>query len=151
MSECSIGSNPTIDGDLGALRLHIHHYRSALNEKGIWLFLATLGCWSVNNTHMQILAFLTTFILFSTQLTESQKEKRTVPSLVEVVKDRITKDDLDNETRNKLLFDLKALQDDLLSFRTTTLLDGLPFLLPWIFFAFSFIVFFGRRLAILAS
>lgn len=151
MSEHSIGSNPTIEEDMVALKMHMHHYRSALNDRGIWLFLATLGCWSVENAHMQILAFLITFYLFFTQLTESQKDKRTAPLLVAAVKDRIAKADLDDKSRNKYLFDLKALEREIFSLNLTTFRNALPFFLPWLFFGISFVLFFAKRLALLAS
>lgn len=47
----------------------IIEYHQNLNSAGIWLFVATLGCWSVNDDgYFRIAAVLITFFLFTHQL-----------------------------------------------------------------------------------
>ncbi|NVC52865.1 hypothetical protein [Vibrio diabolicus] len=38
-----------------------------LNEQGIWLFLATLGCWSVSGIGYQLIAIMITFYIFTSK------------------------------------------------------------------------------------
>lgn len=38
--------------------------RPNINEQGVWLFLATLGCWSVSGHGYQLLALAITFYMF---------------------------------------------------------------------------------------
>ena len=35
-----------------------------MNRQSIWLFLATLGCWSVSQPHLRLLSFLVTLCIF---------------------------------------------------------------------------------------
>ena len=56
-SETAIGNHGSIEEELFALRQYINEYRTALNTEGIWLFLATLGCWSVTNIFLPFGAF----------------------------------------------------------------------------------------------
>jgi len=43
-------------------------YNVNVNQSGVWLFLATLGCWSINDHGMRGAAILCTFMIFSHQL-----------------------------------------------------------------------------------
>jgi hypothetical protein len=142
MSEYIIGSYPTIHEDIEALKLHIRDHRLALNDGGIWLFLAILGCWSVNNDLMQRVAFVIAFILFFTQMMNRLKEKRSIQELIQNIKNRISESDLDTQSMNKVIFDLKAIEDDELS-ASRTLREGFPFMLSWLFFALTFAFLIG--------
>lgn len=46
---------------------NIENYRRSLNLEAIWLFVATLGCWSVNNDIIRVFSLSITFFLFSFQ------------------------------------------------------------------------------------
>lgn len=43
----------------------ISRYNSTINESGIWFFLATLGCWSVSNEMLRLLAVGIAFVIFT--------------------------------------------------------------------------------------
>jgi len=46
---------------------NIENYRRSLNLEAIWLFVATLGCWSVNSDIIRVFSLSITFFLFSFQ------------------------------------------------------------------------------------
>ena len=51
----------------------ISTYHQRINEKSIWLFLATLSCYSVNIKYLQIIALLITLGLFIRETCKLQK------------------------------------------------------------------------------
>jgi hypothetical protein len=89
-SETAIGNHDSIDEELFALRQDINEYRSSLNTEAIWLFLATLGCWSVTNTFLQVVAFVLAFVLFVERVTKRRSETRSFSELFQTVKNRIS-------------------------------------------------------------
>lgn len=54
--------------ELSRLEQRIFKYDSNVNNSGIWLFLATLGCWSIDDLYIRVVAVATTFLIFSHQL-----------------------------------------------------------------------------------
>ena len=54
---------------------NIKLYHKALNDEGVWLFLASLGCWSVVGGGYQALSLATTFLLFLWRINEKRIEK----------------------------------------------------------------------------
>ncbi len=49
------------------LRIQITSRYSTLNLEAIWLFVATLGCWSVNQPIVQIIALILVLVFFRTK------------------------------------------------------------------------------------
>ncbi len=49
------------------LRIQITSRYSTLNLEAIWLFVATLGCWSVNQPIVQIIALILVLVIFFVQ------------------------------------------------------------------------------------
>ncbi len=49
------------------LRIQITSRYSTLNLEAIWLFVATLGCWSVNQPIVQIIALILVLVVFFVQ------------------------------------------------------------------------------------
>ena len=64
MSERPIGLNRTIDQELRAVEASIDAHQLGLNEEGVWLFLAVLGCWSVAPDWMRLVALALALVLF---------------------------------------------------------------------------------------
>lgn len=60
---------------------HIDTYWSSLNTEGVWLFLATLGCWSVNHAESQLFAIVIAVILFSYRIIVKISDKRSFPRI----------------------------------------------------------------------
>ena len=47
----------------------INTHLARLNREAVWLFLTTLGIWGVTDKSMQFIAFLLTFLIFSSNAT----------------------------------------------------------------------------------
>lgn len=60
---------------------HIGAYHHSLGMEGIWLFLATLGCWSVNEHMIQILALLISIGLFGFRVDMKREDSRSFPEI----------------------------------------------------------------------
>ncbi|PSU86713.1 hypothetical protein C0W42_19700 [Photobacterium kishitanii] len=59
--------NQKISTRLSELEEIYCHSKPNLNEQGIWLFLATLGCWSVSGVGYQFVAIVITFYIFTSK------------------------------------------------------------------------------------
>jgi len=137
-SEAAIGSQPTIEAEMSALQQHISEYRSALNQEGVWLFLATLGCWSVSNHVLQFFAFLLAVILFGERVMNRVKETRSFSKLVKAIEERIAQSLPEGDSRKARLYDLATFQKTELS-TLNSLKNTKVFLLCWAFYGVSFI------------
>ncbi|EGR5155468.1 hypothetical protein ATY37_20290 [Vibrio cidicii] len=59
--------NTEISKCLDQLEKNYCNSRPQLNKHGVWLFLATLGCWSVPETYYQLAAVFITFYIFTSK------------------------------------------------------------------------------------
>jgi len=85
--------NEEVKKEIYEFELHIDNFWRALNTEGVWLFIATLGCWSVDQKWAQIFAIIITFSIFTYRISSKQDDKRTFS--------KITKD-IENKIKNKL-------------------------------------------------
>lgn len=84
---------------------HIDSYRASLNNEGIWLFLATLGCWGVENYTFRVWAVWITFGLFVHRVFLGVEDKRSVSDIMRDLTETIKRDlpyDLQQERLNDL-------------------------------------------------
>jgi hypothetical protein len=135
-SEAIIGALPTIESEMSALEQHITEYRAALNQEGIWLFLATLGCWSVTHPLLQFFAFALALVLFGHRVIKRVGEKRSFSKLVKAIEERITTILPDGDSQKARLYDLAAFQGRELSALNSLRTTG-DFLLCWLFYGAS--------------
>jgi hypothetical protein len=134
----AVEEQPTLEAGLGALKEHIASYRAALTEEGIWLFLATLGCWSVSQPLLQLIGFGVAAVMFGERMASRIAEKRSFSTLARAVELRIaTAPDLAEE-RSMRLTELMELRKRELS-ALTAFRHGRIFLLSWAFFGVSFV------------
>jgi hypothetical protein len=146
-SETAIGNHGSIEEELFALRQYINEYRTALNTEGIWLFLATLGCWSVTNIFLQFGAFALAVILFGERLNKRMSETRSFSELFKTIEDRISKNLPEGDSQKARLYDLAALRAKELS-KLNNLRNIWTFSLCWLFYgASSLYVLFNFLLA----
>ena len=54
----------SIEDDIAAFSKNVTANRKIINGEGTWLFLTTLGCWSVSNSVLQLIAYIVAFSLF---------------------------------------------------------------------------------------
>lgn len=134
----TIGSLPTIEAEMSALQQHITDYRAALNQEGVWLFLTTLGCWSVSNHILQFFAFFLAVILFGERTTKRFKETRSFSKLVKAIEDRIAQSLPEGDSRKARLYDLAAFQKIELS-TLNSLKNVKVFVLCWLFYGASYL------------
>lgn len=57
-------TNDSILKEIKKYSAHIDRFRARANTHGIWLFIATLGCWGVTEPSIRILAFVMLFFYF---------------------------------------------------------------------------------------
>jgi len=120
----------------------IDDHFASLNKHGVWLFLATLGCWSVEVGWYRNVAFGIAFILFFWLFFNEKKIKGGLNTYL---------DKLRTEIEHALPYckertDLVAQVDSLKSERLTSpklVWQAGPFFLCWLFSCFSFLRVFG--------
>lgn len=131
-----IGYGPTIKADIWALEQHIAEYRKQLNDEGIWLFLSTLGCWSVTSRPLQFFALALTALLFGFRLKLSLKEPRSFKALIQTIEARIDSEELTDTAKGKLFQRLRNTQNGTLSYRRSFKESGI-FFCCWMFFTMT--------------
>ncbi|MBD6984266.1 hypothetical protein [Vibrio parahaemolyticus] len=62
-----VDNNTFISSEVDYLKKSVEEFRANLNAQGVWLFLATLGCWSVQGKGFQLAAITITFYIFTFQ------------------------------------------------------------------------------------
>ena len=131
--QITIGNHLTIEAELSALQSHVAGYRRALNDEAVWLFLATLGCWSVTNGMIQFVALGLAVLLFGSRMANRSIDSRSYSKLVKTIEHRIEQIVPAEDSRKARLFDLAAFQRSEMS-TLRTLKSSWPFLLCWLFF-----------------
>lgn len=130
-------SRALIEDSLADLQIHIREYRAYLNEESIWLFLATLGCWSVAGQGIQFVALAITVILFGRRFYEKLTDKQSFSKIIQSLEARITAEMPEGDSRKARLYDLAQLKKIELS-SITALKKTWVFLLCWGFYALTF-------------
>lgn len=132
-----IGAGQTIGHELEALRQHVTHYRLALNDEGVWLFLATLGCWGVTVGPLRVVAFVIALALFGSRMASRLSERRTFSTLIGVIASRVEQLTPEGDTRKARLYDLAQYRQKDLS-TLNSFRNAVPFFLSWAFLTVSF-------------
>ncbi|WDB75041.1 hypothetical protein PS034_03890 [Escherichia albertii] len=86
---------------------HIDEFRSQVNSQGIWLFISTLGCWSINIPLIQLIAAILLFCIFIFNSKQDMTEKRAFHKIEE----DIAKDIDSNLTGDSRLYDLGLVEE----------------------------------------
>lgn len=97
------------------LENHINNYRLALNQEGVWLFLATLGCWSVAVAEFQLLAYAITAILFGHRIFLRLTDRRPFAKIVKDLELSIRSNMPNDDSQKARLYDLQQIQNTKLS------------------------------------
>lgn len=103
--------NETIKQKLADYEAHIDAYRASLNTEGVWLFLATLGCWSVGHAPSQLYAIAITFVLFSHRIYSKLSDKRPFSSITKGLEETIKTELEEGDTQKARLHDLHQIRD----------------------------------------
>lgn len=132
-----IGSHQTIEEEISALKLHIDEYRTFLNQEGVWLMLAALGCWGVMQPVFQLSAFVVIFLVFGNRFAHQFKDSRSFSRLVKVIESKIAKGVSEGEAQKASLRELTEVKEELSALKSAkaTWLFGVC----WLFSGFSFV------------
>jgi hypothetical protein len=137
-----------IEDKIYALQRDIREYRKNLNTEAIWLFLATLGCWSVTDKWFQIFALMLTIFLFGSRmknrLIETKLDTMPFSERVKTLKARIEQmSSTEDRRKEHLSSNLEKLQTNELS-KPASVERGGVFLSCWLFYCFSLIYLFCK-------
>ena len=128
---------PTIEDDMSALRKHIEKYYDALRDEGVWIFLATLGYWSVNQKYLAFVAYVFIFSLFAMRFMRRVDTRKSFSKRLKDIKERIDKDSsLSKPDIVMYRQGLKALHKEEYAVPRAFTRSG-QFMVSWAFFALS--------------
>lgn len=91
---------------LQLIEIDIQKYNKNMNDSGIWLFLATLGCWGVTQEYLQVIAVIFTFIIFSHKLIKGFNEFKFFSTILKEQISKIENSELDEKSKKALNFDI---------------------------------------------
>jgi hypothetical protein len=137
-AEARIGSYPSIEGDIEALQTLMSTHHMALNNEGIWLFISTLGCWSVSIAILQLIAYFLVLFIFGERMVKRSKrpmETRSFFTLIEGIEVRVKESLPEGDIQKARLYDLSKLREKLSvvnTFRSTKV-----FMICWLYYAVS--------------
>ncbi|AMF92937.1 hypothetical protein AL536_05610 [Vibrio fluvialis] len=84
----------------------VEKYHTNLNNSGIWLFLAILGCWGVQSLSVKLFAVTIAFILFSHKLTTELDSYKFFPSQKKEIEEIIDVSSLNEDIKGALKYKL---------------------------------------------
>jgi hypothetical protein len=105
-----VGLNKTVENELSALNIAVAGHRLVMNEEGVWLFLATLGCWSVTPIWLRLLALAAVLFIFGQRIHNRSVERRSFKKLLEDCNHRITELSDTEQARKAALYSLIEFQ-----------------------------------------
>ncbi|EBX2983725.1 hypothetical protein DRM22_22640 [Salmonella enterica subsp. enterica serovar Glostrup] len=121
---------------------HIDEFRTQTNSQGIWLFISTLGCWSVNIPPIQVIAAILLFCIFIFNSKQDMTEKRAFHKIEEDIAKNIDSN-LTGDARKARLYDMGLVEEYRKSI--IPILKTSPiFIVCYIFYSISFLVFFSN-------
>lgn len=132
-----------IENELKEIMNDIEQWSNLLNEKGIWLFLATLGCLGIPDTlsNLRITAFIIIFGMFIWYLFTSLSIQRvSFPKRFKALAKKITDEVANEVVKIQLLNELKIIKKNNSSFKN--FLKSIPYLISVIFWWISFNTYF---------
>jgi len=99
-----------MDNEIAALRTEILLWQDVLNKEGVWLFLGTLGSWSVAPGWLRTTAFAITIFLFMWRANGQRNDKTSYVKRLNQLENTIkSKEGLDISDK-ALLFDIGELR-----------------------------------------
>ncbi|HGH8099633.1 TPA: hypothetical protein ACJOGZ_003685, partial [Vibrio cholerae] len=98
------------------LRIQITSRYSTLNLEAIWLFVATLGCWSVNQPIVQIIALILVLVFFSYKVSEDKTYSSTFVKVLKDIRKDIDNSILEGDVKKARLHEVDEIDKNLLSF-----------------------------------
>ncbi|HFQ5438710.1 TPA: hypothetical protein ACGUMO_004534 [Vibrio vulnificus] len=126
------------------LRGQITTRYNTLNLEAIWLFVATLGCWSVDQPIIQMFALILVLIFFSSKISKDKKFESTFAKVLKDIKFDLEESALEGDAKKARLHELDDIDKNLLGLRS--IYKSTPmFLMGYGFWAVSLFTF-GYRI-----
>ncbi|EAY0409046.1 hypothetical protein B1Q45_22085, partial [Salmonella enterica] len=88
----------------------IDDFRFKANSQGIWLFISTLGCWSINIPLIQVIAAILLFCIFIFNSKQDMTDKRAFHKIEKDIEKDIDSN-LTGDTRKARLYDLGLVEE----------------------------------------
>ena len=139
MDQCK---NDVILEDIKNYSKHIDEFRSQANSQGIWLFISTLGCWSVNIPLIQIIAAFLLFCIFIFNSKQEMTDKRSFHKIEKDIENDIDSN-LTGDTKKARLYDLGLVEEYRKSI-IPVLKTSPIFIVCYIFYSISFLAFLSN-------
>lgn len=135
-------NNQDIENDINNYRHYITQFRSSVNIHGIWLFLATLSVWGVNQNFIRLAATFMILIIFLFLVHTSDKSSEN-RSFTKIEKEIISKihNTLEGEALQNRLNDLREVSSNRKSFKTIVIQSPI-FIICYFFYIISLVYFF---------
>lgn len=121
---------------------HIDEFRSQANSQGIWLFISTLGCWSVNMPAIQVIAAILLFCIFIFNSKQEMTDKRTFHKIEKDIEKDIDSN-FTGDTKKARLYDLGLVEEYRKSIIPVLKISPI-FIVCYIFYSISLLVFFSN-------
>ncbi|MCP6475312.1 hypothetical protein NL470_07250 [Klebsiella pneumoniae] len=121
---------------------HIDEFRNQANSQGIWLFISTLGCWSVNIPLIQIIAAFLLFCIFIFNSKQEMTDKRSFHKIEKDIENDIDSN-LTGDTKKARLYDLGLVEEYRKSI-IPVLKTSPIFIVCYIFYSISFLAFLSN-------
>ncbi|EHR1566529.1 hypothetical protein KTK17_002775 [Salmonella enterica] len=121
---------------------HIDEFSSQASSQGIWLFISTLGCWSVNIPLIQVIAAILLFCIFIFNSKQDMTEKRAFHKIEEDIAKDIDSN-LIGDPRKARLYDLGLVEKYRKAIKPVLKTSPI-FIVCYIFYSISFLVFFSN-------
>ncbi|MCT9844678.1 hypothetical protein N7563_11455 [Leclercia adecarboxylata ATCC 23216 = NBRC 102595] len=118
---------------------HIDEFRSQVNSQGIWLFISTLGCWSVTIPLIQVIAAILLLCIFIFDSKQDMTDKRTFHEIKKDIEKDIDSN-LTEDTKKARLFDLGLVEEYRKSLKPVLKTSPI-FIVCYIFYSISFMIF----------
>lgn len=117
----------------------LEHYEN-LNLHAIWLFVASLGAWSISIPHIKIAAIAIIFYLFFTKVFENRSDKRPFKKMFSELREEVESSSLVGDARKARFYEINEIERQLLSLKGTIVLAP-KFLICYSFWCVSFYYF----------
>ncbi|WP_200906167.1 hypothetical protein [Citrobacter sp. CtB7.12] len=118
---------------------HISGFRTRANTHGVWIFISTLGCWSVDIPTLRLVAILLILFIFLYFIRLEQTDRRTFREISETIRSNIN-NDLSGDIQKKRLNDLDSVDKNRKSIKMVFKTSPI-FIMCYIFYGISIAVF----------
>jgi len=123
-----------------ALRNKITTRHQTLNLEALWLFVATLSCWSVDVPYLRMVAIILVVVFLVFKVVGNKKSGQTFSQCLDDIKNEVDNSSLEEDAKKARFHELTEIKENLLSIQS--IYKSTPiFLLGYAFWGLSFYYF----------